>query len=907
MPACWRAALVAAAQMCVLLSLCFAWKDQETSRLFNRSDLRKHDRRNTNWAEEFDDGLGLEVQTGSLDVSSKSRTGTLPFAWATLLSGQSENMTSLALLQLASVHRFSSYRHVTMVTPDVDEHSRALLHAAGSIVAEVALIEPPAASLVPPWWAAVFTKLQVFSLSDYRAVAFLDLDAYLATRRADEIFDSCDDSFELCALRESFDLCRDAQGSFECEQGAPGSMPMLSAGIMVAHPGLGTLARLRAWVDAADAVLGGSPTERLLASAEYPLGSRERFAMYPEQEILTAMYLRRSASSFDFLAPHFGECEGSLRARARDEPSRVIIHDCSLPKYMQLPLCSWFADGALDTPAACNKSSVQLFQQLLVQSNPCVQPIVGQQPAQCKASNAGQPCAWCGDGVGCHPEATCHPADTPAKLAQTARIQSLANMTASTRRRHLQYYSGSGGSGSHSHDPHSHYPHGHDPHSHGPHSHDPHSHDPHSHDPHGHGPHNHDPHGHSPHSHDPHSHSTPPPPSPPPAPPCLDCVCDLTFGADPCATGSHGPPTASNAAQNVWASLVMAFTSIPAVQSPSSVGDTCPTQGGHPRCAPTALYASSCVNGYDHSFELRVNLGTSATLAGRNVIGVEGYYPAASFQCFMPDGSEVTLGPWALPGSVSPPSEYTLTECAGAHAFILTGGGYCGASYFLNQEGGTATEIYIDRGCTPTPSAMCAGPSEQCYLDERCLNVATDPLGGVGCGAGGHQLCRFCGFGPFDSCERPPPSPPPPPPPCQDLYADCPTWAADGSCGGHSWFEANCPFSCCGCNSPCSDPPISPPWTPPPSLPAPPYSPPPPPPPVLAATSSGSHKCASMGGGPLYCWGYNWNGQVGDGTTSNTRSAPTEVSGLDGAVSQLALGSSHSCALLAGGTLKCCA
>lgn len=50
--------------------------------------------------------------------------------------------------------------------------------------------------------------------------------------------------------------------------------------------------------------------------------------------------------------------------------------------------------------------------------------------------------------------------------------------------------------------------------------------------------------------------------------------------------------------------------------------------------------------------------------------------------------------------------------------------------------------------CTAIVGAACAGPDEPCYRDERCSPTYTDdPFGGLGCGAGGHGLCRFCGFG----------------------------------------------------------------------------------------------------------------------------------------------------------------
>jgi alpha-tubulin suppressor-like RCC1 family protein len=48
---------------------------------------------------------------------------------------------------------------------------------------------------------------------------------------------------------------------------------------------------------------------------------------------------------------------------------------------------------------------------------------------------------------------------------------------------------------------------------------------------------------------------------------------------------------------------------------------------------------------------------------------------------------------------------------------------------------------------------------------------------------------------------------------------------------------------------------------------------------VGTATSSvatGYQTCAARTDGSLWCWGYNWAGQLGDGTTTN-RSTPAQV------------------------------
>ena len=64
-----------------------------------------------------------------------------------------------------------------------------------------------------------------------------------------------------------------------------------------------------------------------------------------------------------------------------------------------------------------------------------------------------------------------------------------------------------------------------------------------------------------------------------------------------------------------------------------------------------------------------------------------------------------------------------------------------------------------------------------------------------------------------------------------------------------------------------------------------------------------SHTCALLTNGKVMCWGYNEQGQLGDASTS-ARIFPVEVSGLTNAEG-IALGSSHSCALLTDGKVMC--
>jgi alpha-tubulin suppressor-like RCC1 family protein len=70
----------------------------------------------------------------------------------------------------------------------------------------------------------------------------------------------------------------------------------------------------------------------------------------------------------------------------------------------------------------------------------------------------------------------------------------------------------------------------------------------------------------------------------------------------------------------------------------------------------------------------------------------------------------------------------------------------------------------------------------------------------------------------------------------------------------------------------------------------------------ITRLSSGYYTLCALKTDAAYCWGYNSDGQVGDGTTT-ARSTPTLV--IPSGVASLAPGYYHSCAVMTDGTAKC--
>jgi alpha-tubulin suppressor-like RCC1 family protein len=71
-----------------------------------------------------------------------------------------------------------------------------------------------------------------------------------------------------------------------------------------------------------------------------------------------------------------------------------------------------------------------------------------------------------------------------------------------------------------------------------------------------------------------------------------------------------------------------------------------------------------------------------------------------------------------------------------------------------------------------------------------------------------------------------------------------------------------------------------------------------------AVTTGLAHTCALLDDGSVDCWGANANGELGNGTTVGSPT-PVAVTGLTGRATAIDAGDAHTCALLQDGSIEC--
>ena len=74
---------------------------------------------------------------------------------------------------------------------------------------------------------------------------------------------------------------------------------------------------------------------------------------------------------------------------------------------------------------------------------------------------------------------------------------------------------------------------------------------------------------------------------------------------------------------------------------------------------------------------------------------------------------------------------------------------------------------------------------------------------------------------------------------------------------------------------------------------------------ATAVTVGALHSCALLADGAVRCWGLNYGGLLGDGTDARYSTVPVAVAGISTAIAVAAQGEGHTCAVLASGAVQC--
>jgi len=274
---------------------------------------------------------------------------------------------------------------VTLVGPQVGEKTRKSLRGYGSTVVES---------------NSTLLLRNLFHLTDYSQVAYLEANAFLSNPKADDLFKECH-SADICALPKQ-------QGDHVLE---------VETDIMVMRPSIDVFERVLLEKDGGEQ--GVIPP--FLQQRFQPLESKYDTCF--DEYIDQCLKESHSASVDDSL--EFVECVN----RYTQEKS-IVSSDCSAYNYLHEPLCVWWET----TSPKCEIESFRAFQEDLVQINECA--LSGQSRESCESDEWDNKCQWCGQQSRCIPSnEECHEDMTESQRSadkeQHSDIESLGGVNES--------------------------------------------------------------------------------------------------------------------------------------------------------------------------------------------------------------------------------------------------------------------------------------------------------------------------------------------------------------------------------------------------------------------------------------------------------------------------------------------
>jgi hypothetical protein len=345
-----------------------------------------------------------------------------------MVNGNAVNYTTMAMVQALSVRLFSCYRHVTLVTSEVNSETRELLRSVGTEVRDAQdVFWAQAPKGVTTGYKWLFAKLNLWRpgiVGSDRAV-YIDADTFLLSPAADGLVENA-------CLHEHAELCA----------GLKYNADVLEAGVLVVRP---STARFGSLMAALEQYRGGPnqflPDMDFLTSyfnvsalmKAKPKASRAGLIHRAGLEFFNVhnRTAKRRPSSYD-------ACPGSSKYihedasflysnKTRRKLARYTLwHHCGKYKLDRLPLCAAAIAHDVSTERSsqshpfCEYRTLRLYQWLQQQANRCTAH--GASAAECLRS--AESCHWCSDAVRCIPrKRSCQLGDL-ASRALTARAAS---------------------------------------------------------------------------------------------------------------------------------------------------------------------------------------------------------------------------------------------------------------------------------------------------------------------------------------------------------------------------------------------------------------------------------------------------------------------------------------------------